>query len=127
MRAAVFLHQKMFVILLFVVFFALAATQSFGAEAPTDSILPGFQEDEGQIGQSKIQIDMAKLPMSFIANAGQVDANVQFMVKAGKQTIFFTPKEVVFAASEEAEGEVPRNSVVRLRFTGANGEVRVEF
>ena len=116
MCVGAFLHQKtvVVVVLLFVGFFALVATQSFGAEAPTHGILPGFQEDESQIGQAKIQIDMAELPIRFIANAGQADENVRFMVKAGKQTIFFTPQEAVFAAIEGAEGEVPRSSVVHL-------------
>jgi hypothetical protein len=64
MRVGAFLRQKraVFVVLLFVVFFALAATQSFGAEAPTHSILPGFQEDESRVGQAKIQI--ARTPIS---------------------------------------------------------------
>jgi hypothetical protein len=69
---------------------------------------------------------MAELPLSFIANAGQADATVRFMVKAGKQAIFFTSQEVVFAASEQTEDELTRSSVVRLRFTGANGELKVE-
>ena len=128
MRVGVFLRQKtaVFVVLLLVVFFALAATQSFGAEAPTHSILPGFQEDESRVGQGKIQAHIAELPLSFIANAGQADANVQFMVEAGKQTIFFTPQEVVFAASGTTEDKDTQSSVVRLRFTRANGEVSVE-
>ena len=83
MHVGVFLRQKtvVFVALLLVVFFALVATQSFGAEAPTHGILPGFQEDESRIGQAKIQADIAEFALSFIANAGQADANVHFMVK----------------------------------------------
>jgi len=128
MCVGVFLRQKtlVFVVLLFVVFFALAATQTITTGAPIQDILPGFQEDESQMGQAKIQAHIAELPLSFIANASQADENVQFMVKAGKQTIFFTPQEIVFAASEETEGGDTRSSVVRLRFAGANGEVKVE-
>ena len=114
MCGGVFLRQKtaVIVVLLFVGFFVLVATQSFGAEAPTHSILPRFQEDEVRVGQAKIQADIAEIPLSFIANAGPADANVRFMVKAGKQTIFFTSQEVVFAASEQIEDGVSRSSVV---------------
>jgi len=116
MCVGAFLRQKIavFVVLLFVVFFALVATQSFGVEAPAQGILPGFQEDERRAGLEKIQADTAELPLSFIVNAGQADATMRFMVRNGKHTIFFTPKEVVFAASEQIEDGVSLSSVVRL-------------
>jgi len=123
-----FLCQKTAVfvaLLLFVIFFALVATQSFGAEAPTHGILPGFQEDETRVGQAKIQTDVAEFPLSFIVNAGQADSDVRFMIRAGTHTVFFTPEEIVFAASEQTQGEDARNSVVRLRFDGANTNVEV--
>ena len=111
---------------LLVVVLTLVTTQTITTGAPIQDILPDLQEDEGRVGQGKIQANIAEIPISFIANAGQVDANVRFMVKAGKQTIFFTSEEVVFAASEKREREGPRSSVVRLRFAGANGEVKIE-
>ena len=80
----------------------------------------------GEVQKGEVQTNVAELPLSFIANAGQVNANVRFMVKAGKRTIFFAPQEIVFAASEQMEDELTRNSVVRLRFAGANEEVKVE-
>ena len=112
--------------LFLVVVLTLAAMQTLAAGSPMQDMLPGLQEDDGRMGQANIQMDIAELPLSFIANAGQADTNVRFMVKAGEQTIFFTPQEIVFAASEHTEDEVPRSSVVRLRFAGANGEVEVE-
>ena len=123
MCVGVILRQKtaVFVVLLFVVFFALLATQALATEAPTHSILPGFQEDGNQIRQAEIQADIAEVPISFIANAGQADANVRFMVEAGKQTIFFTPNEVVFAASEQTHSREPRR-MPRL----AGGELHLQ-
>ena len=111
MCVGAFLRQKtpVFLVLLFVVFFAFVVTEAFATGAP---IMVDSSWDEGDVGQGKIQADIAELPLSFIANAGQADANVRFMVKVGKQTIFFTPQEVVFAASEETEGEDTRSSVV---------------
>jgi hypothetical protein len=111
---------------LLVVILVLLALQTIIAGVPIQNTLTRIQGDGGQANQTKIQADIAELPLSFIANAGQADANVRFMVKAGKQTIFFTSQEIVFAASEQAEGEDTRSSVVRLRFAGANEEVKVE-
>lgn len=115
MCVGVFLRQKTLVfvvLLLLVVFFALIATEVFAGGTPIQDILPRFQSDESQISQAKIQIDMAELPISFIANTGQADADVWFMVKGGQHTVFFTPQEIVFAASEHTEGEYTRSSVV---------------
>jgi len=128
MCVGAFLRQKtaVFVALVFAVFFVVPAAQSFGTEVLTHSIIPAFQEDENRVGQAKIQADIAEPPLSFIANAGQVDANVRFMVKASKQTIFFTRHEVVFAASDKTEDGAASSSVVRLRFAGANTEAKVE-
>ena len=113
-------------LLLLIAGLAFVATQTLAAEAPIQDILPELQEDEGQVGQARIQADMAKLPISFIANAGQADASVRFMVRTGKHTIFFTTQEVVFVAGEGTKSEFTRSSVVRLRFTGANEEAGVE-
>jgi len=118
MFVGVFLRQKtaVFVALLFVGFFALTVTQSLGAESPTNGVLPGFQEDESRVGQGKIQSHIAELPLSFIANADQADADVRFVIRAGKQTIFFTPNDVVFAAGGEAKYELLDSLVVRFSY-----------
>jgi len=115
-----------FIPFLAILLFALLGTQALGVEAPIQGVLPKVREADGKTDQAKIQADIAELPISFIANAGQVDTNVEFMVKAGTQTIFFTPQEVVFTASEKTENEDPQSSAVRLRFTGGSGEVKIE-
>ena len=110
---------------LLVVVLILLAPQTIIAGVPIQNTLTRIQGDGCQANQTKIQADIAEIPSSFIVNAGQVDANVRFMVKAGKHTIFFTPQEVVFAAGEQTEDELTRSSVVFLRFSGANEEARV--
>jgi hypothetical protein len=88
-----------------------------------------------------------KLPMQFEPNVGQIDPSVRFMAHTPGGTIFFTPSEVVMSlqtrvgnqeteveasdtlvaeqnvASANAEGEVTQTSqsVVTLRFVGADG------
>jgi len=111
---------------LLIVILVLLAPQTIIAGVPIQNTLTGLQGDGRQVNQAKVQANIAEIPLSFIANAGQADANVQFMVKAGKHIVFFTSQEVVFAASEQTEDELTRSSVVRLRFAGANEEVKVE-
>ena len=42
-----------------------------------------------------VTADYGRLPLYFIANQGQVDKRVQYYVKGGGQTTFFTQDEVV--------------------------------
>jgi hypothetical protein len=90
--------------------------------------------------------DFGKLPLSFVPNAGQTDPSVRFQVASLGGTIFFTPREVVLSLPSPADqdqrrgrqrgerldpqseiqkrarsGESDsRQSVLRLRFAGAN-------
>ena len=111
---------------LLVVILILLAPQTIIAGVPIQNTLTRIQGDGCQANRAKIQASIADLPLSFIANAGQEDAKVRFIVKAAKQTVFFTPQEIVLAASEKPEGEDICNSVVRLRFAPANRKAKVE-
>jgi len=121
--------------------------------------------DPDAIAHMRIGQALLNLPLPFISNAGQTDPNVRFTVKGAGHAIFFTPGEVVFAASanggsqiakstwQVAGAELPisnpesqyldpavdparlltqtpepeiRNSIVRLRFRGANPDPVVE-
>jgi len=112
--------------LFFTVFLLLVLIQTLTAKPLTQGALPKVREASSQADQAKIQADIVELPISFIANAGQVDADVRFMVKAATHTIFFTPQEVVFTASDKAENGDSRSSVVRLSFNGANESLTIE-
>jgi uncharacterized repeat protein (TIGR01451 family) len=65
------------------------------------------------------------LPLRFIANAGQTHPAVRFTVKGAGHTLFFTEEGVVFSAAQEVDGERVQ-SVVRLRFPGANPHPGIE-
>ena len=112
--------------LFLVIFLILLLTQILIAKTPIQGIVPDIREAHNELDQAKIQANIAEIPISFIANSGQANAQVEFMVKAGEQTIFFTRDEIVFTASEKREGEDTQSSVVRLCFTGANGEAKIE-
>ncbi len=86
-----------------------------------------------EVGRAKPPVTLSgpgTLPLSFIANAGQIDPTVRFHVKGGGYSIYFTPEEVVFTAAEDAESEELRTSsrtaVVRMRFVDANPDPAIE-
>ena len=87
---------------------------------------------------------VAQLPLSFVENKGQVDEVVEYLVKTGSTTIFFTLPDVVFsmietptslkrgprarmeamdALAEDSETVTVKQLVLRQRFTDANREV----
>jgi hypothetical protein len=61
----------------------------------------------------------AQLPLSFIANAGQANSDVQFQVRGAGHTIFFTASEIILSATEQVEDQLV-SSVVRSQLVGAN-------
>jgi hypothetical protein len=91
---------------------------------------------------------LANLPMAFVPNVGQSETSVQFQAQGLGGMIFFTPDQIVLTlpgndtppAAETAAAEpsatlaptiaaadlAARQSVVRLRFLGANPAPRVQ-
>jgi hypothetical protein len=62
-----------------------------------------------------------RLPLAFIANAGQIDARVRYSAQAGGASFYFTQNEVVFSFIKGTKG-----TVLRLGFVGANPTARIE-
>ncbi len=62
-------------------------------------------------------LELGRLPLAFIPNAGQADPAVRFQAHDGNSALFFTPDAIVLALPATT-GTEP--SVVRLRFEGAN-------
>jgi hypothetical protein len=58
-----------------------------------------------------------KIPVSFIANRGQLHASVRFTAQASDMTAYFTPEEVVVDL---------RGRIVRMRYPGSNPAQLVE-
>ena len=69
-----------------------------------------------------INLDLGKLSLSFVPNAGQTDPTVHFQVHDMGGTIFFTSGEAVLALPASTSA-VP--SVVHLRFEGTNSDPAV--
>ena len=89
-----------------------------------------------------VQSAYGHLPLSFEANQGQVDPQVQFLARGHGHTLFLTPSEAVLAlrtgeAKAEERGDdaisaqpsssppPPAHSVVRMKFEGANPQAEV--
>ncbi|MBD1940070.1 SBBP repeat-containing protein [Microcoleus sp. FACHB-68] len=73
------------------------------------------------------QQDWGKLGLSFIENAGQVDAEVKYQIKGRGHTFYFTPNEIIFTAQSQGEGETENtSSVVRSNLIGGNFNPTIE-
>ena len=89
-----------------------------------------------------VQSAYGHLPLSFEANQGQVNPQVQFLTRGHGHTLFLTPSEAVLTlrtgeakAEERADDAIhrtpssspsaPAHSVVRMTFEGANPQAEV--
>src|SRR5439155_3330040 len=78
---------------------------------------PRYMQSTGdrRPSERRLSSDYAKLPLSFVPNAGQIDARVRYSAQAGKASFYFTAHEAVFAFATRAHG-----LALRLCFAGAN-------
>ena len=61
--------------------------------------------------------DYGRVPLTFIANAGQTHPSVRFLAKGPGMTAYFTPEEIAIDL---------HSSVVRMRYPGANTTPAIE-
>ena len=69
--------------------------------------------------QAQISHAYGQLPLSFEANQGQTDAQVDFLSRGSGYTLFLTPAEAVLSL-----GTGETNDVVRMRIVGADPNAR---
>ena len=62
----------------------------------------------------------AKLPLSFVPNAGQMDTRVRYSAQSGRKSLYFTTSEAVLAFAAKNEG-----LVLRLAFLGGNPQTTI--
>jgi len=62
--------------------------------------------------------DFGWLPLAFVPNQGQTDAQARFLVHGAGGTLFFTPGEAVLTLPDPSD--TVTTTVVRLRYVGAN-------
>jgi beta-propeller repeat-containing protein len=69
-----------------------------------------------QSDKMRVEAGYSNLPLSFEPNRGQTDAQVKFLSRAGKRTLWLTNDEAVLAVA---------GTVLRMTFTGANTKAEI--
>src|SRR5215472_11007382 len=65
------------------------------------------------------------LPLSFEANLGQADKRVKFISRGGRYSLFLTADEAVLALRKSSAGEVPAQSVLRMKLLHARPALQI--
>lgn len=95
-------------------------------EPGSNSIFP--QDDSPTLSDTSnphLDSSFGNLPLSFIANVGQIDPEVEFLVQGAQHDIFFTPDEIVLNKSQVINDETVSHQV-KLSFTGANPDPTID-
>jgi hypothetical protein len=67
----------------------------------------------------------AKLPLAFVANAGQTDARVRYSAQGAGLAVFLTRREAMLALERPATKGKRKGAALALRFLGANRHVAI--
>ncbi len=77
--------------------------------------------------RTRVREAYGKLPLRFEANAGQTDAQVKFLSRGSGYNLYLTQAEAVLTLSNRSsKADAGRQSVVRMKFAGANPEPQLE-
>lgn len=113
----------------------LAAVSALSASAPPTSYFDGVMKNSDAFdsgshflsaaiagatfapadSQAWAHAAYAKLPLSFVPNAGQMDSRVRYSAQSAGKTFYFTSREAVFVFANKAKG-----LVLRLAFLDGN-------
>lgn len=133
----------------FVIFASLMAPVSYAQRAPVSFAAPSnsankiVREDAATMKAVRLPhgAKYGDLPLSFEANRGQVDSQVDFVSRGSGYHLFLTPSEAVLSLTNRAGSESRKvslargksvkadsikasNTVVRLQFVGADSRAR---
>jgi len=128
--------RKVFIVLIFL---ALVSIIIFAVAYRDFADRTGPESQSPEINQERLAQTLNKMSLTFVENQGQYDSDVKFSVKAGGQTIFFTPAEVVYSIiqvdkdSEEAPDGLPGEAekkevtggVIRQKFISASSGLSI--
>jgi hypothetical protein len=101
--------------------FAAAVLAGCGSEAggPGAAALPGALQ---MAPKATAKAGLSDLPLRFEANRGQTDPRVRFLARGPGYTLFLTKREAIFALAGPKRDGGSRESVVRMRFAGADAQ-----
>ena len=88
----------------------------------------GWQSSRGGVKPRLAPPSFAALPVAFVENRGQTDADVRYYARGDRYGFYFTDQAIVLAFQPERAGACDAgNSVVAsLQFVGANPQARIE-
>ncbi|MCT7959592.1 SBBP repeat-containing protein [Laspinema sp. D1] len=100
---------------------------------PSENQLAALQNPQGMAenpvslspAADSIPTSFDNLPLSFIANVGQLDPEVEFLVQGAQHDIFFTPDEIVLSKSQVIDEETVSHQV-KVSFADANPDPTIE-
>ena len=98
----------------------LVVSDSMAAQGHTASTGNALPRLTGA-NQAKVRATLAKSPLLFIENRGQVASRVAYYIQGSDTTIYFTARDITFALSDKGEA---RRWAVSLSFIGANRDVK---
>ena len=67
-----------------------------------------------------LSVSYGNIPLSFVANHGQTDAEVKFLARGQGYSLFLTPTEAVLGLRAASNEPKPPTAMVRMRLLGAN-------
>jgi hypothetical protein len=110
-----------------VVVLALTLGTPATAQPPAASSPSGLTA--GSAEEKLLSGAFADLPLTFVENLGQTDAQVRYHAQGSDYAFFFTPEQVVLSLTEDlpvASKATPRSSVLTMNFIGADDGVELE-
>jgi hypothetical protein len=100
----------------------LAGCLMVAAQAGSPSATTSMQEKKTQ---QKWLESFEQLPMSFEANRGQTDPQVEFVSRGSGYTLFLTKNDAVFALNAASNRKELQSQTLRMHFVGANPDARM--
>ena len=99
----------------------------FQVKFPGNETETSYLNYSSEKAQSQVDLKAFKMKMHFEPNLGQVDESVKFLSRGEGYTLFLTPNEAVLSLQESRNSERTEkaNSIVKMRFKGANANPQI--
>src|SRR5262249_43092906 len=88
-------------------------------------ISPKSSSHNTQTNQKGILLNYGKLPLSFEANHGQIDARVKFLSRSNGRSFFLTKDQAVLVLAGGGQSSYQSGSVLRMKFRHSNPDAKV--
>ena len=97
----------------------------FAADRLAQAALPGMERPPAAPTKQHALAAYGKLPLAFVANAGQFDQRVRYVGEGASFSVFFTRKEALLALEHAGKQRRAKGAALALRFLGSNPNVAI--